>query len=302
MGFPLQIVKLFNYYRRYKWNEDDFAILQDTLFNYQATINGMANVIYPFQLQPNGSSGLNFNFLSGFAMNNLGNLLYSDAGSVAVTDNIKSLVVIRPVNTNTTPITRPTAPFDPVFLNYEQSAEVVSIDGTISAYPSALPGDVILAGIVASGGVITLIDRSQAQLIGKGNLLGSTGFLGETFVGNLRNCNYLTLADALANVAAGARIRVWQSETVDATIMSSLSNVEIVFNPGVNFTAGAAATGFNFSGVGMRIIGGRFTGFGTTAFNLSGNYSQFLSCRFSGNTNDILDSTATASIVGVINE
>lgn len=300
--FPLTDVKTFNFYRRYKWSEVDFGVLQDTLINFPATvfaelfgdavING---------LNQNGSSSLNANYLAGYAVNSLGNLLaVSSGGSVAVTNNVKSLIVIRPVITNTNPITRPTTPFDTVDLNVEQTAQVVAIAGTISAYPSKVAGDVILFGVTASGGSITQIDESQCELIAKKGEL-QTAARYNKLVGNHRDCHYLDLASAIAAASTGDRIRVLDSQTLNTTITVSINDIDIEFDPGVTFSNGTAGTGFILSGTGVRLTKGRLTGF-TTAVSITGNYSTLFGQRFASNTTDVTDTLGTSQVVAVINE
>lgn len=300
--FPETNLKLFNFYRRYKWTEDDFATLQDSLVNYTGTLfaKGFGDAVLS-GLNQNGSASLNANYLAGWAVNSLGNILgVSSNGSVAVTNNVKSLIVIRSVTAQTTVITRPTAPFDPVYLNSEQTAQVVAIAGSAGAYPAKAAGDVILFGVIASGGSITSIDQTKCELLGKSNEL-SSGARFNKLVGNQRYAHYLDLPTALAAAAAGDRIRVLESATINATITLTLSNVEISFDPGVVYTNGTAGTGISISGVGNRLSNGRMTGF-TTAFAITGNYNTIFGTRFATNTNDVTDSLGTSQLVGVISE
>lgn len=299
--FPLQNVKLFNFYRRYKWNQDDFGILQDTLKGFPATViaKTFGDAIIN-GLEQNGFASLNVSFLAGYAVNSLGNLLYSAAGSVAVANNVNSLVVIRPVNADTNSITRPTAPFDPVFLNTEQTAQVVAITGTLGVYPAKVAGDVILFGAVASGGVVTLIDQSQCELVGK-----YSEFINlsphNILVGNHRECHYRTLAEAIAVAVSGDRIRVRSSESLAVTVTISQDNINVEFEPGVTFSAGVATIGFAISGDGVRFLNGRVTGF-TTGINITGDYNTVMGTRFASNTTDVTDGPATSQQVGVISE
>jgi hypothetical protein len=296
--FPLTDVKLFNYYHRYKWDEIAFGMLQDTLINFPATIfANMAGDAVLKGLNQNGFSGLNANYLSGFAVNSLGNLLGASAnGSVAVANNVNSLVVIRPVNANTTPITRPTAPFDSVFLNTEQTAQVVAISGTLGVYPSKAAGDVILFGAIAAGGVITLIDESKCELFGKSFETKTVNV-----IGNHRDCHYLDIPTAIAALSAGAKMRVRDSATINAPIVCALNDVDIQFDPGVVYTNGTAGTGFTLSGTGIKFINGRLTGF-TAGIAITGNYCSILNTRFASNTTDVTDALATSQQVGVISE
>lgn len=297
---------LFNYYRRYKWTAANFTLLQNQLIGYSQTqLAALARDAVLQGLNQNGSSALNVNYLAGFAINSSGALLAKASnGSVAVTNNIKSLIVLRPVTTNINSIVRPTAPFDPVFLNTLQDSTVVSIDGDVSNYPSKAAGDVVLFGVVASGGSITLIDESQCELLGK------TGELAKAkphdiIVGNHREAHYRTLALMAAAVVSGNRVRVMDSEALTGTVTISVSDMKLDFDPGVAVTKSSAATGFILSGNGIRITGGRFSGFSTAgnkAIQITGNYCSIWGTRFATNDTDVDDTTSTNSLVGVISE
>lgn len=299
-------LKLFNYFRRYKWTAANFDTLQASLLGYpQTLLAAMCQDAILSGLDQAGSTGLSVNFTAGIAINSLGDLLaIENPGAVVVTNNIKSLIVVRPVVTSTNTIVRPTAPFDPVFLNTEQTAIVVKIDGDISNYPSKAAGDVILFGVVASSGAIVLTDLSLCELFGKSlevSNLNPYNFV----VGNRRNCTHRTLALALADAADGDRVRVMDSETVDTTLSSANDDFHIDFDPGVTFSKGTATTGLTLSGDGARVNGGRFTGFasgGNKAISLTGNFITILGTRFLNNDTDIDDTTGTNSLVGVINE
>lgn len=306
MTLPLTDVKLYNYYRRYKWLASDFAALQDTLIRYPATLlASMTGGAVLSGFNPNGSSGLTMNYLAGVAMNSIGDLLAVAAnGGVVVTNNVNSLIVVRPATANTNTITRPTTPFDPVSLNTEQTSSVVAIAGTLGVYPSKAAGDVILFGVTASGGSVTVIDQTQCELLGKASELRNSAPF-NILVGNHRQCHYINLAAALAVAAAGDRIRVLDSETVNTTITCSVSDVNIQFDPNVVYTKGSAATGFTLSGNGIRFLNGRVTGFssgGNKGINITGNYCTVLGTRFASNDTDVADSLGTSQQVGVINE
>lgn len=297
-------VKLFNFYRRYIWNEDDFEAFQDTLIGYPAALfAALAGDAVLSGFNQNGSAGLNVSYLAGVAVNSLGNLLAANAGSVAVANNVKSLIVARPVNAQTNPITRPTAPFDTVDLNSEQTCSVVAITGT-GSYPAKAAGDVILFGVTAAAGSVTDIDQSQCELIGKSVELNSLNRF-NILVGNFRNCHYRTLAAALAVVVSGDRVRVRSNESVSSTIVCSVNDVYIEFDPGVTFSKGTSATGFTLSGNGIRFINGRVTGFsvaGNKGINITGDYSTVMGTRFANNNTDVNDVNGTSQQVGVISE
>ena len=299
-------VKKFYYYKRYKWSELEFQDLQTTLLLYpsmlfQSMLQG--GVLSGYDNSSN--LGLTVNVDPGVAVNDVGDLLAMEFSSaVVVTNNIKSLIVARPVFNDTNPITRPTIPFDSVPLNKEQTTEIVKIDGTLGAYPTKASEDVVLFGVTASGGSITDVDYSQCELAGKVGCLNKLSPF-TLVVGNQKNATHRTLAEALAVAVDGDKIRVMDGETISTTISTSLNNISIICDPGVEYVKGSAATGFTFSGDGVRFENGRISGFSTSgnkAINLTGDYSSVLFTRFSNNDTDIADANGTASQVGVINE
>jgi hypothetical protein len=279
-------LNLFNFYHRYKWDEISFAQFAALAAN---------SVLAGFN--PNGSSGLSVGYLAGVATDINGDLLVKAAnGNVTVADNSWSLVVLRAVVTPTVPITRPTAPFDSVFLNSSQTTSVVALAGGVSSYPSPLASDVVLFGAQASGGAVNLIDQSQCNLYGKSLETKSV-----KVVGNHRDCDYIDLPTAIAASAAGAKLRVRDSATINATIACALNDINIEFDPGVIYTNGTAGTGFTLSGNGIKLLNGRLTGF-TLGINITGNYCSILNTRFATNTTDVTDGPSTSSQVGVISE
>lgn len=297
----------FTYYRRYKWTEDDFAQLQLSILGYPGTLlkSSMRAAILQ-GLESNGNAALNVNYNAGVALSDQGDLCAIQAGgSVAVTNNVKSLIVVRPATAVTGSITRPTTPFDIVPFETTQNATVVAIAGDAVNYPAKQVGDVILFGVVAAGGAITDTDQTKAELLGKtGEMRRLSRFA--AVVGNERHADYRTLAEAITAVAAGSLIRVLTGETINTTIAVNKNNLDIYCDPGVAYVKGTALTGFTFSGTGCKFRGARVSGFsggGDKAINVTGNYNGFWDMRFANNTTDIDDTTnQTSQSVGVINE
>lgn len=120
--------------------------------------------------------------------------------------------------------------------------------------------------------------------------------------------DYTTLTAALAAATAGQTIRVKKNLTLTATLVISVANVKIVFDPGITLTKGAATTGIQINADGVRLYDGRMAGYtvsGDKAIEvLSGaDYAMIHSFRFANATDtDIEDDSGTASIVGKINE
>lgn len=295
----------FNFYRRYKWSYADFEDLQEASLGYPSEIlrNLCAYAVLE-GLKYDGATGLVVDYTSGTAINNDGDMLKVDAGSVTVDDGVKSLVVIRPVFTDNTVITRPTSPFDPVYLKEIQSAEVVAIAGSNVAFPSKLATDVILFGVTASGGVITQTDLTQCELLGKLGELATTEPFNK-LVGNQRHCHYRDLAAAMASAGTNDRFRVIENQALTSTVTISASDVSVQFDPSVTVSKSGAATGILISGSRVRMMNGRFNGFsagGDKAIQITGNYNQICFPIFGTNTTDVDDTVGTSNIVGALNE
>jgi hypothetical protein len=299
--------KLFYYYFRYVWNEEDFQTLEDALHNYPRSINssmaGDAAVLLGFDYL--ADNNLDVDYDAGAALSASGDLCgVAASGTIAVEDDVKSLIVVRPTITDGDDIARPTSPFDTVPLTKTYACEVVAIAGDISNYPSKEANDVILFGVVASGGSITSVDKSKCELFGKNAELKRLR-KADHVVGNQKWCTHATLAEALADAVAGDYLRVTESETVNTTISSALDDITIEFDPGVIFSKGSATTGFAFSGDGVKFINGKVSEFSTAsdiAIDLTGDFCSIQHTRFVNNDTDIDDTNATSAVVGVINE
>ena len=128
-------------------------------------------------------------------------------------------------------------------------------------------------------------------------------------VGSADGCTHATLAAAIADVAvtAGMRILITENYTVNTSSISiSKANMKINFLPGVTYTSGSSATGITCNAAGIRINGGRFSGFGTAAIDIAStfNYCFITECRFASCTVEVLESDATPNnvIMGNITE
>lgn len=298
-------LELFNYYRRYRWTAQNFTDLQASLIGYPATLlSAMVRDGVLMGLNKTTDSGLNVSYAAGFAINSIGDLLgIENAGSVALTASVKHTVVVRPVYTSTNNITRPTVPFDAVPLNTEQTAIVVAIPGNISNYPAKAAGDVVLFGVTTNGTVVTDVDLSLCELVGKQAELSR--MRGYTYVvGNRREANFRTLAEAVTVAVTGNRIRMMDSEALSATVTVA-QEIEINCDPGVTISKATATTGLVFSVAGVKLIGGRMSGFSggaDKAITINGNYCTVMGTRFAGNTTDVNDTVGTSQQVGVISE
>jgi hypothetical protein len=131
----------------------------------------------------------------------------------------------------------------------------------------------------------------------------------QAVVGSTPGCTHATLAAALADAAvtAGSRILVTASEAINTMVSISKTNVLVEFQPGVTFSKGAAAKGIQLNASGVRIRGGRFSGFNGGADKAievaaGANYCLISECRFASNTTDIDDLNGGTASFGLITE
>lgn len=152
-----QDINLFNFYRRYLWTATDFTDWQTGMVDlargmFEGTFNG--SVLKGFEIDLSGSD-LELTVGGGIACGPSGNLLGTDTPEVVelsapVANPVRHLLVARPLITRNTPITRPTTPFDTVYLKEQQGMEIVLVEGTPAAspeYPASGANDVVLCGI-----------------------------------------------------------------------------------------------------------------------------------------------------------
>ncbi len=175
-------VPLYNFYRRYLWNETDFGNWQDGMVQEaRGVLEGLvaAAVLSGYDVAPSGAT-LACTVQPGIASAPSGYMGVVNSVSLASmqtadgTNPRRDLIVLRPVLTANTQIARPTAPFDPVYLRTLQQAAVVVISGTAAAspvYPSTQANDVVLAGVRVAASVTSLaqtdIDYSVRDTPGK---------------------------------------------------------------------------------------------------------------------------------------
>lgn len=124
----------------------------------------------------------------------------------------------------------------------------------------------------------------------------------DAIVGAASYCTDTTIAAAITRVSAGARILVLDSFALATTVTVSKANLEIHLKPGVIISAGVATTGFTVSASGLRLHGGKISGF-TTAVDIgaSGARTMTRDIWFSGNTTDINDPNDLGSSLGCVN-
>lgn len=167
-----------------------------------------------------------------------------------------------------------------------------------------------LVGLVEGAG-ITLDSNNDAQVLAAVLALinGPGKRVYDAIVGTGLGATHATLAAALAdtNVPAGSRILCTVSETLNAPVAVNKANLLIDFRPGITYSKGTASTGLEISAAGVRIRGGRFTGFSggsdkAIEIQAGANYCFVSECRFASNTNDVLDTPNTSAIFGNVTE
>lgn len=158
-------VSLFNFYLQYRWKFTDFEDFQDWF--YATVENGREGAHGAGALKGlvvSTPSLLNVGVTAGIAYNDAGRVLVLAAnGSVTLASPVgnpcRSLVVLRPVDTQADAIPRPTSPYDSVYKHVARTAILVAIDGTAAAtptYPAIQTGDVIVAGFLLTAGMVTV--------------------------------------------------------------------------------------------------------------------------------------------------
>lgn len=147
----------YNWYTRYRVLAADMTNNQNLfLGNTNALSEGLLNgsVLSGFEAATGGA--MTVSVASGIAQGPSGYLhVVNSISSVTPTAPTgsfpaRSLVVARPLLTNTNPMTNPTNPFETVYLNTLYGSQVTLLPGTAAsapAYPSIEPNDVVLFGI-----------------------------------------------------------------------------------------------------------------------------------------------------------
>lgn len=149
-------IRKFNFAFKYLWTKDDFENFQTWLrAQYQGGFEGAfgASVLSGLRCTVTGTD-LTVAVSAGIAVNADGRVLYLP-NPVTVTVNspvgnpARTLVVLRPVDSDMTLTPVPTNPTSYFYLHTQLSAQVVVLNGTPGsppAYPAIQAGDVVLAG------------------------------------------------------------------------------------------------------------------------------------------------------------
>lgn len=158
--------KLYYFYRRYLWNENDFEGWQDGMVSlgrgmFEGTFGAAVLKGYGYSLD-----GLTIEASSGIAVGPTGNLLViNEVTSLELTAPTASyeraLVVVRPNIVDGDYITDPTAPTETVPLTAAQEAAIVVLRGVAAnnpEYPDVEENDVVLFGVRLATGQTDLTD------------------------------------------------------------------------------------------------------------------------------------------------
>jgi hypothetical protein len=187
------------------------------------------------------------------------------------------------------------------------AADCILVTGTPDGSPvaPATPAGYLRIGQVlvtaASGIAVGDVTDERTVL----NLSGAGGY--DAVVGSGPDATHTSLALALAAVGAGSRILQAQNETVDTMIVVSLNNIQIDFKPGVTLSKGTATKGLQLTGDGIRINGGRFSGFSTAGdkaieIAAGADYAMIRDTRFANCDTEIDDLNGAASLSGTLTE
>jgi hypothetical protein len=304
---------LFNFYRRYRWRAADFTALQGSLVEQiRALAEGLASKSVVDGYSYTGATGLTVGVEAGIALGPTGNLLIQTAAATAtfaspVANPAWSLLVVRPKLTNSESMTRPTNPFDTVYLKQVNASELVVINGTPAAspaYPSIQSNDVVLFGVKLEAGASAVttakLDLLVRDRLGKNSDLG--GLQKDDFLVSSTHAlaTHKSIVQALADpsLTRGKRIRVAQSETINSALTVSVPEVEIAFDPDVTFTKGTSATGFIVAASGVTIQKPRMKDFSggsdvAIGYTAAADYGAVVRARYKNCTNELVDLTTS---------
>lgn len=158
---------LFNFYHRYKWTAADFEAWQNGMIGIgRSVFEGLFNgaVMSGFEA---AATGMDVSVSGGIAVGSSGYLMVENDENVLSfsapgSNSRRDLVVARPLLVNAVPITRPTPPFDTVYLQELQDCELIVIQGTPAAapeYPAKQDGDVALFGVRTFFGQASIVEE-----------------------------------------------------------------------------------------------------------------------------------------------
>lgn len=116
---------------------------------------------------------------------------------------------------------------------------------------------------------------------------------------------YADINAAVAAVAAGSRILVLDSATINTIQSISKNRIQIDFQPGVIYTKGSAASALQIQADYVRINGGEFFNFGAAGavvIDAGSDFTKIRDSHFRTCTLDIADNATNSSIEGCTTE
>lgn len=163
-------INLFNFYRRYRWRENDFQRWQEGQVDHsRGMFEGLfgGGIMTGFEVAPSGS-GMAITISEGIASGPTGYLHVKNISEdleidVPSANPRRDLLVSRPLLVDEEFITNPTDPFSSVPLRTEQQSIIALIQGTESAspqYPAKDVNDVVICGIRTEPGQ-TILTRDD---------------------------------------------------------------------------------------------------------------------------------------------
>jgi hypothetical protein len=184
-------------------------------------------------------------------------------------------------------------------------AEILVVAGTPDPSPSA---PATPAGYLKIGEVYvtnTTGIANQAAITDTRPRFAFEGY--DAIVGTEDHCTHTTLAAAIADMSTGAKVLVEASEALDATVDLDVNNLQLDFKPNVTLSKGTANIGLSVNADGVRINGGRFSGFSTGGDKaieiVSGaDFAILIGQRFLNCDTEIDDLSGSATILANVSE
>jgi hypothetical protein len=160
-------IRDFQFYKNYLWSETDFENFETWMkARFGAVNEGAFGAAALTGLIVTPGGGLNVDVSAGIAVSPSGRqMVLASAGTGAFASPVgnpaRSLIVLRPKDTEMTPIQEPLNPSNTVNLHTKLECELVVINGTPGAtpqYPAVGAEDVVLMGVKLTSGHVTIAE------------------------------------------------------------------------------------------------------------------------------------------------
>ena len=118
---------------------------------------------------------------------------------------------------------------------------------------------------------------------------------------------YASINAAVAALPAGSRILVLESAVLNTIQAISKNDFEVNFVAGVTYSKGTASSAIQVQASGVKIKGGRFTGFNGVSdiallIDAGSAFTMYSEMRFNGNTTNVTDNNGTGANDLIIEE